>query len=167
MTRELDNRVKLTQKQEQFCVNIAVKKMLQAEAYRNSYDAENMNDNTVNHEAYLLMQSPQITARIQELRNSTLLPLVMNEIKRKVKLSQIGESRIETPVTASQVINAITELNKMDGIYKTETGTTQTIINIIVPDGETKNLLSGVEDNTKTIETGYKLLSEPLPDAPE
>jgi phage terminase small subunit len=58
---------KLTPKQEAFCQAIADGKN-QSEAYRHAYNTEKMKPETVQNNAYNLMQNREITARIKELR---------------------------------------------------------------------------------------------------
>jgi hypothetical protein len=118
---------------------------------------------TITNNAYQLTKNNDVAARMLELRNMAAEPVIMGVIKRKKRLSDIAEENIiqknGIPIR-SWNLQAIAELNKMDGSYKNESNQSQTIINIIVPDKETKSLLSGVESNTKVIETGYKLLPE-------
>ena len=57
----------LTPKQEKFCQSI-VAGMNQSDAYRAAYSCEGMGDATINNEAYVLMKSPDISARIEKLK---------------------------------------------------------------------------------------------------
>lgn len=57
----------LTPKQEKFCQNI-VSGLNQSDAYRGAYNVENMSDITVNNEAYKMVNTPDIAARIEQLR---------------------------------------------------------------------------------------------------
>ncbi|MBR0574671.1 MULTISPECIES: terminase small subunit [Pasteurellaceae] len=61
----------LTLKQELFC-----KKYIElgnaSEAYRQSYNAENMKDDTVHRKAFDLLENGKITARLNELRKEHL-----------------------------------------------------------------------------------------------
>jgi len=100
-----------------------------------------------------------------ELYNMAAKPVIMSVMKRKKRLSDIAEEDIVSKCTPVRTWNlqAIDLLNKMDDVYKTDTRESQTVINIIVKDNETKDLLNMVKDNTHVIETGYKL----LPNAPE
>jgi hypothetical protein len=171
MSRELVADVKLTQKQEKFCQNIAIEHMTQHDAYIQAYDIGNCSDATIDVNASKLAADTKISLRIEQLEQSILTPKIANKRRIAERLTHVLESDVinenGTPVL-NHIVQSAAELNKMQGNYaKTETGNTQTIINIIVPDKETKNLLSGVEDNTRVIETGYKVLPETIPDAPE
>ena len=57
----------LTPKQEKFCVAY-VKTSNASEAYRQSYDAKNMNPNTINRKAKDLIDNGKIAARVRELQ---------------------------------------------------------------------------------------------------
>jgi phage terminase small subunit len=57
----------LTVKQEAFCLAY-METGNASEAYRQAYDAENMNDNSVRVEAYDLLANPNITLRVEELQ---------------------------------------------------------------------------------------------------
>ena len=57
----------LTPKQESFC-QLYIELGNASEAYRQSYDADSMNENTVNRKAKELLDNGKITARLEELR---------------------------------------------------------------------------------------------------
>lgn len=57
----------LTPKQEKFCQGI-VSGLNQSDAYRAAYSCEGMLDATINNEAYKMIQSPDISTRIEQLR---------------------------------------------------------------------------------------------------
>jgi phage terminase small subunit len=63
--------IDLTPKQEQFCLKY-IELGNASEAYRQSYDAENMKPETVNREAFALLENPKITTRINELKDGHL-----------------------------------------------------------------------------------------------
>jgi hypothetical protein len=170
MTRELTRNVNLTQKQEQFCQNIAIEHMTQHDAYIHAYDIGNCSDATIDVNASKLAADTKISLRIEQLEQSILTPKIANKRRIAERLTHVleSDSNINGTPVFTHIVQSAAELNKMQGNYaKTDIGQAQTIINIIVPDKETKNLLSGVEDNTKTIETGYKVMPETLPEALE
>lgn len=81
--------IKLTQKQEAFCCAY-IETGNASEAYRRSYDAENMARPTVNRKAALLMDNPKITARLKELRR----PVVESaQLTLEVHLNKLAELR--------------------------------------------------------------------------
>lgn len=58
---------KLTDKQEGFAQDYALKGMTKADAYRNNYDCSNMTEQTLWSSCYKLYREPQVAARIAEL----------------------------------------------------------------------------------------------------
>lgn len=61
----------LTPKQEAFCLSY-LETGNASEAYRQSYDAENMKPESINREAKALTDNPKIAARIDELRQPAI-----------------------------------------------------------------------------------------------
>lgn len=57
----------LTPKQERFC-QLYIELGNASEAYRQSYDADSMNENTVNRKAKELLDNGKITARLDQIR---------------------------------------------------------------------------------------------------
>lgn len=60
---------KLTPKQEKFC-QLYIELGNASEAYRQSYDCQNMTNDTINRKAKELLDNGKITARISELQNN-------------------------------------------------------------------------------------------------
>lgn len=60
--------VNLTPKQEKFCM-LYIELGNASAAYRQSYDAEDMNENTVNKNASVLLDNTKIATRLEQLRN--------------------------------------------------------------------------------------------------
>ena len=58
----------LTAKREHFCQEMIKPKATQIQAYQAAFDTKGMKRATIDNEAYKLMQDPEITARIAELR---------------------------------------------------------------------------------------------------
>ena len=67
MTSKAPTGLNLTPKQEKFC-QLYIELGNASEAYRQSYDADNMNENTVNREAKGLLDNPKIAARLDQIR---------------------------------------------------------------------------------------------------
>lgn len=59
--------LKLTPKQENFC-QLFIELGNASEAYRQAYDADSMNENTVNREAKRLLDNPKIATRLELIR---------------------------------------------------------------------------------------------------
>jgi phage terminase small subunit len=103
----------LTPKQEKFVQGIIEGKS-QADAYRSAYSAKNMSDNAIYREASLLMSSPKITQRLNELRNDMITPAIMSAQERLKWLTELVNSEEET--TADK-LKACEIMNKMTGEY--------------------------------------------------
>lgn len=77
--------IKLTPKQEMFCQQYVLLGN-KSQAYRNSYDAENMANDTINRKAVEMFENGKITARVEQLqeelqeRNRMTLDKTINSI---------------------------------------------------------------------------------------
>ena len=107
----------LTAKQDKFCLNMATG-MTQIDAYKNSFDAENMSDNSISREASLLMNNPKITQRIEELRKDMYKDTIMTTIQKKEFLTNMILK--DAQANRTDKLKAIDILNKMDGEYITK-----------------------------------------------
>jgi phage terminase small subunit len=58
----------LTPKQDNFC-RLYIELGNASEAYRQAYDAEDMNQNTVNKNASVLLENPKIATRLEQIRS--------------------------------------------------------------------------------------------------
>lgn len=125
---------KLTPKQEKFIQNI-VSGMSQREAYKNSYNAENMKDEVIDVRACELFNDSKIKVRYQELMNKLEDKAIMTATERMIWLSEVVKG-IQTEKEAvftdgdvvikdveanlSTKIKAVDTLNKMSGEYITK-----------------------------------------------
>lgn len=120
----------LTPKQERFIQNI-VKGMSQREAYKNSYDAKNMADDTIDNKACKLFNSDKIRARYEELIKRLENKTIMTAQERMVWLTKIINCDIkvkqeydnevkEYDPYISDRLKALDLLNKMSGEYVTK-----------------------------------------------
>lgn len=103
----------LTAKQEKFVRNL-IEGMSQREAYKNSYDAENMTDKTIDEKACLLFATDKIRTRYRELQEELAKASILSATQRAMILSQIATDKEQG--TADK-IRAIDTLNKMSGEY--------------------------------------------------
>ena len=120
----------LTPKQERFIQNI-VSGMSQREAYKNSYDAKNMADDTIDNKACKLFNSDKIRARYQELMKILENKAIMTAEERMIWLTKIincdikvrqeydNEVKEYDPYIRDR-LKALDMLNKMDGQYTTK-----------------------------------------------
>lgn len=120
----------LTPKQERFIQNI-ISGMSQREAYKNSYDAKNMADDTIDNKACKLFNSDKIRARYQELMKRLENKAIMSAEERMIWLTKIINCDIkvkqeyndevkEYDPYISDRLKALDMLNKMDGQYTTK-----------------------------------------------
>lgn len=130
---------KLTAKQEKFIQNV-VSGMSQREAYKNSYNASKMKDESIDTKAWELMQKVEIKERYQELLNKLEDEAIMSAKERMKWLSDVvnniqkediyittdngTEGMTDVKVGSKNAdlntkMKAIDILNKMSGEYKT------------------------------------------------
>lgn len=117
----------LTIKQEKFVQNI-VKGMSQREAYKSSYNAKNMKDDTIDNKACNLFKQDKIRARYEELLKKIEDKAIMTAEERQIWLSKVvkGDIKItreyddeikEYEPYMSDRLKAMDILNKMSGEY--------------------------------------------------
>lgn len=124
----------LTAKQEKFVRNL-IQGMSQREAYKNSYDAENMTDRVIDNEASKLFNSHEISVRYKELQDSLDKHTIMTAQERLEYLTEVikglqGEKITEVvdgelkeytvPTSMKNKLSAIDLMNKMQGEYVTK-----------------------------------------------
>ena len=110
----------LTAKQEKFVRNL-VQGMSQREAYKNSYDAENMSDKVIDNEASKLFNSHEISMRYKELQNRLVKHTIMTAQERLEYLTEVIQGlqldNNDTPADLNMKLKAIDIMNKMQGEY--------------------------------------------------
>ena len=124
----------LTAKQEKFVRNL-IQGMSQREAYKNSYDAENMTDKTIDENACRLFNDSKIKARYKELQEKLTTASIMTAQERLEYLTEIikgiqGETMLQVvdgeeqevivPTSVKNKLSAIDLMNKMQGEYVTK-----------------------------------------------
>lgn len=138
----------LTPKREKFVQNL-VKGMSQREAYKNSFNAKNMKDATIDKKASELFKKEEIRGRYDELvkrledttimdakeRMKWLSKVIKGDVKEKYTYWDNGEQYDgEKEADLTTKIKALDTLNKMEGIYITKVqDITPPIINIERP----------------------------------
>ena len=103
----------LTAKQEKFVQNI-IEGMSQADAYRFAYSCKNMSNNAIYREASILMDSPKIAQRVEELREKMGNEAIMTAKERLQWLTGVIQSEREKTDTQ---LKAVDIMNKMQGEY--------------------------------------------------
>ena len=120
----------LTPKQEKYVQNL-IKGMSQREAYKNSYDAKNMKDETIDSKACELLKKDKIKERYEELQEKADNEAIMSAIERKKWLTDVITGEIkekifldgvqaERDAYLSDKMKAMEILNKMSGEYVTK-----------------------------------------------
>lgn len=120
----------LTPKQERFIQNI-VSGMSQREAYKNSYNAENMKDEVIDVKACELFNDGKVKVRYQELMNKLEDKAIMTAKERMIWLSEVIKDIQKEKVIVEDIeisktadlntkMKAMDILNKMSGEYTTK-----------------------------------------------
>lgn len=105
---------KLTPKQENFCQKY-IELGNASEAYRQSYDCQNMKDDSINRKAKELLDNGKITARLDELRNNhqnrhnATIDSIINELDEAREVAKESGN-------ASAMINATVAKAKVLGL---------------------------------------------------
>ena len=106
----------LTQRQENFCLNI-VSGFSQRDAYIQAGYSTNQNHNTIDKHACDLSANAKVAGRIAELRKPAIDSAKMLVAEREERLSEIARANMIELKHAGTEYTAIQELNKMDGSY--------------------------------------------------
>ena len=106
----------LTAKQEKFVQNL-VKGMTQRQAYKDAYDAENMQDNSIDTEAWKLTQNPEIAQRYNELIQETVDETVLT-VKEKRRMYK--EFATDGKLSMTDRLKAMDQDSKLAGEYTTK-----------------------------------------------
>lgn len=104
----------LTQKEEMFCREY-IKTGCATEAYRRSYSAGNMKNNTVNRRAYDITLRPHVKKRINELNEQATVGAVMSRRKALETLSAIASTGV------TDIVDFETITSEVDGEEVTRT----------------------------------------------
>lgn len=96
--------VNLTPKQDKFC-RLYIELGNASEAYRQSYDAADMNENTVYREAHALLEHPKISTRLQLLRNEHMRrhDLTVGDLLKELEEARQAALGAENPQSSAAV----------------------------------------------------------------
>lgn len=125
----------LTLKQEKFVQNL-IQGMSQREAYKNSYNAEKMKDETIDNKASNLFKKGNVRARYDELLEELEDKAIMSAQERMKWLTRVvegieqeevlvslddgSEVKKKFPAKLDTKLKALDQLNKMSGEYTTK-----------------------------------------------
>jgi phage terminase small subunit len=110
----------LTQKQEAF-VKAYILTGNASEAYRQSYNAKNMAENSLNVQAVKQLKNPKIALRLKELQEESKKEFLVSAEQKRKMLWELAMTCAESDEESQKiknpqaVISAIAEMNKMDG----------------------------------------------------
>lgn len=111
----------LTPKQEKFVQGIVSGKLSQREAYKQAYNATKMKDETIDNNAYKLMQNNEVLTRYNTLmaehkkkalwtREKSVNDLIMLKEEAWASISEKGMNQ----TNSNAFINAVKELNELE-----------------------------------------------------
>lgn len=91
----------LTPKQEKFCI-VYLETGNASEAYRQSYNAENMSQNALNREASVMLDNPKIAQRVEQLRAPIIkkAQLTVEDLLRELEEARQLAIQTEAPAPA-------------------------------------------------------------------
>lgn len=101
----------LTAKQEAFAQAVSGG-MNQSDAYRSAYDAGNMKAETIQNNAYKLMNDNEVAARVTELKAALATKALWSRERSVQALANIADG---SEAKANEIVAAIKELNLMHG----------------------------------------------------
>lgn len=121
----------LTPKMEAFA-QAFVKLGIASNAYKEAYDADGMNDNSVKKEACLLLKNPDVKARVKELQNDAKEALQITREMISEKMFDIMSNTLDekTAIKAGESLSKLLGLSEPD---KIDIGTGGFSINIVNP----------------------------------
>jgi phage terminase small subunit len=134
----------LTPKQEQFCL-LYIELGNASAAYREAYDAEDMNQNTVNKNASVMLESTKIATRINQIRDKHMRrhDLTVGDLLAELEEARQAALGAENPQSSAAVAATmgkakILGLDKQIIDHKSSDGTmTPTRIEIVAPNVHT------------------------------
>jgi len=111
----------LTAKQEQFAKNVGIRNMGLAEAYRASYNTENMKDKTIRSRAAELHKHSGITAAIRSHQEATTRAMIASVVSDKeLVLERLRHHSVKAESETNQ-IRAVEVLGRtVPGLFKGE-----------------------------------------------
>ena len=160
-------------KQEKFSRLIALDGLSISEAYKQSYNCENMKQDSIYQLSSRLSKQVQITSRINELRDSVTSEIVANVAWTKERFIKEAEANLIQSRDLNQMNPANTSLQLIGRVTQILEDKPQNQVNIGIidtmgqlPDTVLEQLAAmGTEpvpiDDTGSIEASYKLLDEP------
>lgn len=94
----------LTPKQDNFC-RLYIELGNASEAYRQAYDAEDMNQNTVNKNASVLLENPKVATRLEQIRSEHMRRhnLTVGDLLKELEEARQAALGAENPQSSAAV----------------------------------------------------------------
>ena len=94
----------LTPKQDNFC-RLYIELGNASEAYRQAYDAEDMNQNTVNKNASVLLENPKVATRLEQIRSEHMKRhnLTVGDLLKELEEARQAALGAENPQSSAAV----------------------------------------------------------------
>ena len=166
----------LTTKQELFSKLVALDGLSISEAYKQSYNCENMKQDSIYQLSSRLSKQVQITSRINELRDSVTSEIVANVAWTKERFIKEAEANLIQSRDLNQMNPANTSLQLIGRVTQILEDKPQNQVNIGIVETLGKlpdSVLQALEsmgpsepvaiDDSEAIEASYKLLDDKVP----
>jgi len=139
------NMKKLTPKQETFAQQYVLNGGNASLAYRESYSWQGMSEHALNVEASRTLAHPDISLRIEELRQPMIQEAIANIQERKELLSKAVRKGLSNgEMTPKDGLRAVDLLNQMDGLYVTKTESKNAVIvKLIIEEEDPSTVIKG------------------------
>lgn len=94
----------LTPKQDNFC-RLYIELGNASEAYRQAYDADDMNQNTVNKNASVLLENPKVATRLEQIRSEHMKRhnLTVGDLLKELEEARQAALGAENPQSSAAV----------------------------------------------------------------
>ena len=139
------NMKKLTTKQESFANAYVLNGGNATDAYRQSYTWQGMSDNALSVEACRTLALPNVSLRVQELRQPMIQEAVASIEERKKLLSEAVRKGLGNgKMTPKDGLRAVDLLNQMDGLYVTRTESKNAVIvKLVIEEENPEDVIEG------------------------
>ena len=139
------NMKKLTGKQEAFANAYVLNGGNASLAYRQSYSWQGMSEHALNVEASRTLAHPDISLRIEELRQPMIQEAVASIEERKTLLSKaVRKGLSNVKMTPKDGLRAVDLLNQMEGLYVTKTESKNAVIvKLIIEEEDPRDVIEG------------------------
>ena len=126
----------LTHRQEAFALNL-FHGMTQREAWKKAGYTDRYRDEWIDSQACRLANSVKIMSRLEQLRAKAIDKSIADVVERRQRLTTLARVEMQGgKVMPRDVVTAIQELNKMDGVYPNEKKVADALTDIVFVIGQ-------------------------------